>query len=282
VPWPENDDFSAQLMRVMSAAQEGGSTISECLSASARIDPRDAESWYSEWKKIGDDNRKRGNLAFRDGHARTALSNWLRAMNYYRTALWVMAPGDVRKAGLVEQMQRCARNYIDIVTPKGESVEIPWSGEDVLQGYFLPAAPAQRAPVVMCIGGTDYFKEEHLLGMPGYARDRGMSLLVVDLPGQGYSQLDRSLGQGGVEWAISSCVDFLIERQDVDQRKLAIFGIGIGASFATTAAAVDQRFAAAVCDGGIWDLHERAFATRPLRHRHAFAIDRRDDQQVQP
>ena len=176
------------------------------------------------------------------------------------TALRFLAPGDVRKAGVVEQMQRCARNYVGHLTPAGEAVEIPWSGDDVLQGYFLPApGPAHRAPVVICVGGTDYFKEEHLLGMPGYAHDRGMSLLIVDLPGQGYGHSDRSLGRGGIEWAISSCVDVLIAREDVDERKLAIFGLGVGASFATRAAALDHRFAAAVCDGGIWDLHERAF-----------------------
>jgi dienelactone hydrolase len=247
-------------MQVMSAAQEGGSTISECLSAAARIDPRDDESWYREWKKIADDNRKRGNLAFHNGHARTAQSNWLRATNYYRTALRVLAQDDIRKAGVVEQMQRCARSYVDNLTPAGEAVEIPWSGDDVLQGYFLPApCPAYRSPVVICVGGTDYCKEEHLHGMPRYAHDRGMSLLIVDLPGQGYGRSDYTPGRGGIEWAISSCVDFLVDRQDVDERKLAIFGLGIGASFATRAAALDHRFAAAVCDGGIWDLHERAF-----------------------
>jgi dienelactone hydrolase len=259
VQWPENDDFSMQLMRVMSAAQEGGSTISECLGAATRIDPRDDESWYREWKKIADDNRKRGNLAFHNGHARTAQSNWLRATNYYRTALRVLAPDDFRKAGVVEQMHRCARNYVDNLAPAGEAVEIPWAGDNVLQGYFLPAPwPAHRAPVVICVGGTDYCKEEHLHGMPRYAHERGMSLLIVDLPGQGFGESDHGLGRSALEWAISSCVDFLIAREDVDERKLAIFGLGVGASFATRAAALDHRFAAAVCDGGIWDLHERA------------------------
>jgi dienelactone hydrolase len=260
VQWPENDDFSMQLMRVMSAAQEGGSTISECLSAASRIDPRDDESWFREWKKIADDNRKRGNLAFHNGHGTTAQSNWLRATNYYRTALRALAPDDLRKAGVVEQMHRCARNYVDNLTTAGEAVEVPWSGDDALQGYFLPAPwPTHRAPVVICVGGTDYCKEEHLHGMPRYAHERGMSLLIVDLPGQGYGQSDHRLGRDAVELSISSCVDFLIARGDVDERKLAIFGLGVGASFATRAAALDHRFAAAVCDGGIWDLHERAF-----------------------
>jgi len=65
VLWPENDDFSEQLMRVMSSARKAAATVSECTSAPRpRINPRDDESWYRVWKKIADDNRKRGNLAF--------------------------------------------------------------------------------------------------------------------------------------------------------------------------------------------------------------------------
>src|SRR5260370_34951572 len=37
-----------------------------------------------------------------------------------------------------------------------------------------------------------------------------------------------------------------------------------GSSFVARGVALDQRFAAAVCDGGIWDLHERAFLMKRI------------------
>jgi hypothetical protein len=49
--WPANEDYSFQFMRVLGAAQEGGSTVSECLLAASAIDPSSEESWYLQWNK---------------------------------------------------------------------------------------------------------------------------------------------------------------------------------------------------------------------------------------
>ena len=54
-------------------------------------------------------------------------------------------------------------------------------------------------------------------------------------------------------------MDYLTTRDDVDESRIAILGDGSGSSFVARGVALDRRFAAAVCDGGIWDLHERAF-----------------------
>jgi dienelactone hydrolase len=71
-------------------------------------------------------------------------------------------------------------------------------------------------------------------------------------------------GRFDVASSIGSCVDYLIERGDVDPERIAIYGEGLGASFATEAAVLDSRFSAAVCDGGILDLRRRAFAMQQL------------------
>ena len=42
VQWPDNEEFSIEFMRLLGAAQEGGSMISECFLAASRIDPKDA------------------------------------------------------------------------------------------------------------------------------------------------------------------------------------------------------------------------------------------------
>ncbi|MEH2479775.1 dienelactone hydrolase [Nitrobacteraceae bacterium AZCC 2146] len=263
--WPGNENYSFQFMRVLGAAQEGGSTVSECLLAASGIDPACEESWYQQWKKAADLNKARGDIALARGHVKTALSNWLRAANYYSTAQAFMKVCDVRRDTALTQMLACSQLYLRHVTPVGEVVEIAWSDDKTLQGYFLPApGRSRRAPVVVCIGAPDQYKEEHLYRMPRYAHERGLSLLLVDLPGQGYRRTaNHAFGRYDIETAISNWVDYLVDRSDVDPRKIAIFGDGLGASFATRGAAFDDRFAAAVCDAGIWDLHERAFlATR--------------------
>ena len=55
--WPEREDLSIEFMRLLTAAQEGGSTLAECWAAAGRIDFADDNSWYREWKKIADTNR---------------------------------------------------------------------------------------------------------------------------------------------------------------------------------------------------------------------------------
>ena len=55
----------------------------------------------------------------------------------------------------------------------------------------------------------------------------------------------------------------------MDTDRIAILGDNWSSSFVARGIAFDRRCAAAVCDGGIWDAHERAF----LRKR-AFSADR--------
>jgi dienelactone hydrolase len=253
-------------MQVLGAAQEGGSTISECFLAATGITSGDDESWYREWKKIADTCKSRGDLALRQGNTNTAQSNWLRASNYYRTAELFLNIDDRRRGHILEHMQICSHLYLSHLVPKGEIIQIPGSDDSLMQGYFLraPGAAAQT-PVVICIGGPDHLKEEHLYKMPRHAHARKLSLLVVDLPGQGVSPRgDHLVGPNDIETSVSCWVDYLSSRRDVDAERIAIFGDSLGASFASRAAGLDHRLSAAVCDAGIWDLYERAFLLKRI------------------
>jgi dienelactone hydrolase len=264
--WPDNEDYSYRFMQVLGAAQEGGSTISECFLAASRITSGDDESWYLEWKKIADTCKSRGDLALQQGNTNTAQGNWLRASNYYRTAEQFLNIDDRRRGHILGHMQICSHLYLSYLVPKGEIIEIPGSDDSLMQGYFLraPGAAAQT-PVVICIGGPDHLKEEHLYKMPRHAHARKLSLLVVDLPGQGVSPRgDNMVGPNDIETSISCWVDYLASRGDVDVERIAIFGDSLGASFASRAAGLDHRLSAAVCDAGIWDLHERAFLLKRI------------------
>jgi hypothetical protein len=95
---PENEDYSAQFMRVLGTAQEGGSTVFECLPTARRFTPGDNESWYREWKRIADANKVRGDRALAEGYIQTAQSNWLRASNYFRSAEYLLDAHDRRRA----------------------------------------------------------------------------------------------------------------------------------------------------------------------------------------
>ena len=87
-----------------------------------------------------------------------------------------------------------------------------------------------------------------------------MSLLAVDLLGSGpEAPFEQIVGRSDLEMTVGHIMDYLVERPDVDPGRIAILADGWGSSFVARGIAFDDRFAAAVCDGGIWDLHERAF-----------------------
>jgi dienelactone hydrolase len=260
IQWPDSEDLSAEFLRLLGAAQEGGSTVSECFLTASRIDPKDRESWYREWNKTADANNERGNTALRGGNFLTAQSNWLRALSYYDAAVFDFDFADKRLQAGLANMRTCARRYLEHRIPAGEVVEIPWLGRYPLEGYFLPApAASAQTPVVICIGEPGHRKEEYLYKTARHARDRGMSLLAVDLLGSDNgAQFEDVVGRSDLEMAVSYIMDYLTTRDDVDKRRIAILGDGSG-SFVARGVALDHRFAAAVCDGGMWDLQERAF-----------------------
>jgi dienelactone hydrolase len=194
------------------------------------------------------------------GNLITARRNWLRAANYCRAAASAFdVSADLLKLA-VEGMRRCASNFVECRSPVGEIVTIPWLEDFSLQGYFLPSAVHERAPVVVCIGEPGSHKEECLSKYANHAHERGMSLLAIDLLGTDLTlQPERLAGGRKLEAAIGHIMDFLVARPGVDENRIAIVADGCSSSFVARAVASDPRFAAAVCDGGVWDLQERAF-----------------------
>jgi dienelactone hydrolase len=259
--WPEREDLSTEFLRLLAAAQEGGSALAECWGTARRIDLLDDDSWFREWKRTADISNERGDGALGNGSVLTARSNWLRATNYYQAAAFPYDRTDANHHLAIERMRDCAGKYLRHGNPAGEAVVIPWLHGYPLQGYFLPAsAGGDRAPAVICIGEPGQRKEEYLSKVARYAGDRGMSLLAVDLLGAGTGErFEEVVGRSDLETSIGQIMDYLVERDDVDEKRIAILADGWGSSFVARGIAFDDRFAAAACDGGIWDLHERAF-----------------------
>ena len=255
--WPDNPDYSFQFMRALGAAQEGASTISECFQAGARITPGDDESWYREWTRLGDVNLKRAKEAIASNYVATAKMNWLRAANYYRSAEFFLDHGDERRLQLLDKMEACSREYMERLEPAGEVVKIPFDNDAYMDAYFLRAPySAERAPVVICFGGLDEFKDELLHEMPKHAFPRGMSLLLVDLPGQGATLRRRKLAaRVDTEVPVGACVDYLQARDDVDPDRIALYGSSLGGYYAPRAAAFEHRLKALVSDGVMFDLY---------------------------
>jgi dienelactone hydrolase len=92
-----------------------------------------------------------------------------------------------------------------------------------------------------------------------------MSLLAVDLLGSRTgAEFEEIVGRRDLESSVSHVMDYLTMRDDVDEHRIALVGDSAGSSFVARGVALDNRFAAAVCDGGLWDMHEHAFLMNRL------------------
>src|SRR6185369_8521574 len=243
IHWPDSEEFSTEFLRLLGAAQEGGAMVSECFLAASRIDPDDhAGSWYREWLRIADLSHERANAAFARGHVLTAQGNWQRAINYYQASTFALEAADRKRQDALGTMRACARRYIAHLSPAGEVVEIPWLEGHALEGYFLPApVTSARAPVVVCVGDPGHRKEEYLFKVARHARERGMSLLAVDLLGSGTgANFDEVVGHLDLELSVGCVMDYLTTRDDVDEHRIAVLGDGAGSSFVARGVALDN------------------------------------------
>src|SRR3546814_7611390 len=128
--------------------------------------------------------------------------------------------------------------------PAGEVVRVPFE-DSYLDAYFVRGPGAQTpGPVVICFGGSDEYKDELLHEMPRHAFPRGLSLLLVDLPGQGGTLRRRGItARYDTEKPVGACVDYLLTRSDVAPGRIALYGASLGGSYAPRAASFEHSLA---------------------------------------
>ncbi|MCA1471118.1 dienelactone hydrolase family protein [Bradyrhizobium sp. NBAIM03] len=261
--WPDHEVESTQLRRLLGDAQEGASFVSECLMIAGKIVVGDDESWLEEWRALADRIARRARLSSAEGHFTTARNEWLRALNYYRTASAFLVRSDPRIPELSRIANSCAEAFLEVLSPRGEVLEIRF-GTNLLQGYLIRSSAAPRkSPVVVAIGEERDTKEDLLVRFQSHAIANGLSLLVTDLPREIERFQDRPVHHYQCV-ALRRWLDYLLSRDDVDQRRIALIGDGLGGALATRVAATETRWAAAVCDGGFWDDLEHRYVTASL------------------
>jgi pimeloyl-ACP methyl ester carboxylesterase len=266
--WPQDEEFSSQFVRILAASQDGGSTIGECFQTAGRITPGDRESWHQAWLTPAERHVARAEAAEAAGHRVTARASWIRASNYFRTAEFFLDPCDARRLPTFDRIEACSHRALALFDQPGEIVRIPF-GETWLDAYFLPAPRSKCRPCIIAFGGLDEFKDELIQEMERQALSRNLSLLLVDLPGQGGSLRRRELvARPDSEASVAACIDWLLTREDVDRDRIGLYGASLGAYYALRAAAHERRVCCAVSDGAQWKLKASAELMRSVPNSH--------------
>lgn len=252
--WPEHPWLAYQFRRGLGETQEGGGAVSEVFQAASRMIPGDLESWHKEWKHIADRNWNRGVEAEGRGHIRTAMNCYLRAADYYRQAEFYLKPDDPRRLPTFEKMEACSHRFIGHLNPAGQVVDIPYENGVPLCAYFVRSPyPIAKQPVLICMGGLDSIKDEMWFMQARGALQRGISVLMIDGPGQGGTLRRYKVpNRVDTEVPIGKCIDWLEARSDIDASRIAVCGSSLGGYYAARAGCYEHRLAACIAHGAIW------------------------------
>ncbi|WP_390184430.1 alpha/beta hydrolase [Haladaptatus pallidirubidus] len=186
-----------------------------------------------------------------------------RAHNYYRTAEFFLDSDDPRRLPTYERSRETFRSALGLLDTPTQQVEIPYE-DTTLPGYwFVPEASdndgdgtEKSFPTVVCLGGFDSIAEElYFLCGVATALERGYSCLVFDGPGQGAPlRLEGLRARPDWEAVVGPVLDFLEEKSDANETRIALLGASMGGYYAPRAAAGDDRVSACIAFDHCFDL----------------------------
>jgi alpha-beta hydrolase superfamily lysophospholipase len=204
--------------------------------------------WDVAAERLGELNMARAGGAVDGGHRLTAQTWFLLASACFRFGQVLLDDHDPRKSELYLRMLASFRLGADLMEPPAEHVEVPWR-DGVLSGWLIRAPRASVHPFVIALGGVDAWREEYEPGAR-CLRERGISTLLVDGPGQGESRVLSGLHlDEDVVVALGRFVDLALA-DDRCSGQVGVWGNSAGGWLAGHLAAADPRIAACCINGG--------------------------------
>jgi pimeloyl-ACP methyl ester carboxylesterase len=182
----------------------------------------------------------------------SAREAFLRASVYWRTGLFYLETKDARQFEMYQRHRSCFRQAAKLFNPQIEPVSIPYENGKTLPGYFMRAATdGVPRPTVMILGGGDTTCEElYDFGGGAAAVRRGYNAFLWEGPGQvGAFAADKTLTyRPDYEVPTRYAVDYVLSRNDVDPKRLALSGHSMGGYFAPRAVAYEKRITAVIAN----------------------------------
>ena len=239
----QDSDMDLFFVGALSWAPSGGLDLGQAFYIASKIKDGDADSWVKSFTDYGQLMNNQADQWLSQGWQREAGEMRLKAAASFRSA-WQFAPvGDVFMSIYTKEKQAFRKAMQELNLP-ATFFEVPYSNK-TLPGMFLQNSN-KNAPVILVIGGADTGFEDLFLTVGRSFFDRGYSVAMVDLPGQG----DRpSVGlhwEAESEKSISAIVDYLVRDFGAVSGRIALLGLSLGGYFVTRAAGYESRFGAVI------------------------------------
>jgi hypothetical protein len=265
--WPQEEagtwNYSYQVTRMIGMADFGATDFTEIHEAVQRISYDDQVSWYTEWHVLGELAEKQAREAEAHGNPLNARFGYLRASNYYRASQFYLGSDDAEKLPALQRTRDMFLEANRFFEHPVERVEVPYEGT-VLHGYFVPSRVGSGPlPTIFVMNGMDALSEEMYSWACEPAALAGYNAFILTQPGTGLAVVEQGLTHRyDAEAWVTPGIDYLLSRPDVDPHRIALNGGSFSGYLAPRAAAFEQRVAALIIWGAMFDLSPTSPYTR--------------------
>jgi 2,6-dihydroxypseudooxynicotine hydrolase len=204
--------------------------------------------WCAAWVALGSEYEQLGREALREDRLRSGGEHLAQAAAYYHFAKFVFVEDVEQMRAAHVRAVACYTDALPHLDPPGRKVEMPFETSNLVGVIRTPYGEGPF-PVVLMIPGLDSTKEE-LRSTEQTFLDRGLATFSVDGPGQGEAEYDLPIRGdwspvAEVLWAA------VTEQPDLDQDRLAVWGVSLGGYYSVRlTAALGDRARAAVALAG--------------------------------
>lgn len=196
--------------------------------------------------------------AMEAGRNVTARDNYFIAAIHWGAAQWPIDTNNEQNLFYNGKKRECYGAFAKLADHRVEPAWIPL-GNKMLPAWFHlpPGYRGGKIPAVVQIPGMDSFKEGGVALYGDPLLNRGFAVLAVEGPGQyECAVLGIYMSLSGWEATGRACMDWLLDRAEVDPKRVCIMGRSFGSFAATVAASGEPRFRAcavsAVCHEPGW------------------------------
>jgi pimeloyl-ACP methyl ester carboxylesterase len=229
----------------------------------------DWADWCGAWSAVASEHEALGREALAAEHLVSAGQHLSRAAVYYHFAKFVFVEDLDQMREAHDHAVACLTDALPHLSPPGRRIEIGFEGAKLVGVLRLPAGHGPH-PAILLLSGLDSAKEEQKSVEETFL-ERGIATFTVDGPGQGEAEYDLPI-RG--DWSLpgKALLDALGAEPDIDESRLAVWGVSLGGYYAPrVAAAVGDRVRACVALAGPYDFGD-CWDGLPLLTRQTFQI----------